>query len=642
MSLPRYNSLPHFFETIVEQYADYTFLLEKTNGSYQGTTYRQVREQVHAFAAGLISLGFEKGDRATMLCEGCNNWVVSELGIFFAGGINVPMSVKLNESHELMYRILHSESKFVMVSSRQAGKIRAIRGQLPLVQKLIVLDGEIENTETEISFAAVLEQGKHYLQTNQSEFENIWKSVQPGDIANICYTSGTTAEPKGIMLSHDNYISNVFQAYSLFEIDHTWRTLLILPWDHAFAHTVGIYCMMGKGASLASVDLGKSPMDVIKNIPLNIKEVKPNMLLSVPALATNFKKNIEKGIRDKGRLTQMLFKHALNVAYRYNGNGQEKGKGLRFLLKPLVSLYDAVLFKKVRASFGGNLKFFVGGGALLDIEFQRFFYAIGIPMLQGYGLTEAAPIISANNLEQHLFGSSGRLVADLELKICDEHGNELPAGYAGEIVVRGRNTMLGYWKNEEATAKSLKHGWLYTGDLGYVVPTGFFYVLGRFKSLLIADDGEKYSPETIEEAFCAESPFIDQCMLHNNQNPYTICLVVPNKEQLLSYLKHKHLNPESKEGHEHALLKIEMEIQKFRENGHHTQKFPQRWLPGSIGILAESFNEQNGLMNSTLKMVRGKITDRYKDRITHMYTSEGKTILNTLNFRDVAELLGSK
>jgi len=220
----------------------------------------------------------------------------------------------------------------------------------------------------------------------------------------------------------------------------------------------------------------------------------------------------------------------MKIAYRYNGLGWDRGKGMKVFLKPLYGLFDAVVFKKVRKAMGGNMRFFIGGGALLDIELQRFFYAIGIPMYQCYGLTEASPVISVNSPEIHKLGSSGRIVENLEVRICDDGGNEVPQGEKGEIVIRGENVMKGYWKNEQATADTIKEGWLFTGDMGYMDADGFLYVLGRFKSLLIADDGEKYSPEGIEEALAAGSSLIDQVMLYNDHDPYTVALIVPNRE----------------------------------------------------------------------------------------------------------------
>ncbi len=402
----------------------------------------------------------------------------------------------------------------------------------------------------------------------------------------------------------------------------------------------GIYCMMGKGASLASIQIGKTGMETLKNIPVNIKENKPNLLLSVPALAANFKKNIEKGINDKGFFVKMLFKNALSISYKYNNDGFHKGPGLTSLYKPLIKLYDKILFSKIREGFGGRLDFFVGGGALLDIEYQRFFYAIGMPMFQGYGLTEASPIISSNSLAKHKLGSSGYLVKNMLLKICDEKGNELPVGEHGEIVIQGENVMQGYWNNPEATAQALRDGWLYTGDMGYMDSDGFLYVLGRFKSLLISDDGEKYSPEGIEEAYTGHCKYISQCMLYNNQNPYTIALIVPDKTQLLSHLKHKGLDPVSDEGVHEAIHCIGHELNRFRKHGHFSDMFPQRWLPAAIGILPAPFTEENLMINSTMKMVRGKITEHYTQLIDFLLTQEGKELYHKKSVENMRRFLG--
>jgi long-chain acyl-CoA synthetase len=633
------QTIPGFFEENVNKFSDNVFLWEKTGAAYQGTTYQQVKELVEQFAAGLLSLGVTRGDRIALLSEGRNAWVVSELGLLFIGAINIPLSVKLNEPDEIRYRLAHAGASMVIVSGNQAKKIRDISKSLPDLKKLILLDGDAAD-ETEVTYKTLLEMGKVFLTTSPGEFQKACQLVQPTDPANICYTSGTTADPKGIVLSHNNYVANVYQAYTLMDIPQHYTTLLILPWDHCFAHTGGIYSMMGKGASMASVQVGKTGMETLKNIPVNIKEIKPNLLLSVPALASNFKKNIEKGISDKGFLVKTLFKNAMSISYQYNGDGWNKGRGLTFLYKPLIKLYDKILFSKIREGMGGRLDFFIGGGALLDIEFQRFFYAIGMPMFQGYGLTEASPIISSNSLKKHKLGSSGYLVGDMLLKICNEKGNELPVGEHGEIVIKGENVMLGYWNNPEASAQSLRDGWLYTGDLGYMDKDGFLYVLGRFKSLLIADDGEKFSPESIEETYIGQSQYISQCMLFNNQNPYTIVLIVPEKSSILKHLHHKGLDPASDAGIHEAIRCIGHELNQYRKHGHYGHMFPHRWLPAAIGILPAPFTEENHMVNTTMKMVRGKITAHYKPLIDFLYTSDGKELYHKKNIENMKAFLG--
>ncbi len=603
---------------------------EKKTDSYNGSTYAEIHSIVRLCAAGLISIGINKGDRLALISEGRNDWVISELGILYAGAINVPLSVKLDELSDLKFRLAHSGCRMVIVSGGHVHKVRAIKNDLAELEKIILLDGEPQSNE-EMKFSSLLEIGKEFLKAHAPEFDLRWRSVGEDDPANICYTSGTTADPKGIVLTHRNYTANVEQASGLLPIPQDYCSLLILPWDHCFAHTAGIYTLMKNGASMASVQVGKTPIETLKNVPINIRESKPTFLLSVPALAKNFRKNIEKGVRDKGEKVEKLFNKAISLGYTINGIGWDRGKNGTLIEKLQYKLFDALIFKKIRKGFGGRLRFFIGGGALLDIELQRFFYAIGIPMFQGYGLTEAAPIISANVPKRHKLGSSGFIVPNLEVRICDDGGNELPVGQQGEIVVKGENVMAGYWKNEKATRETIRDGWLYTGDLGYVDADNFLYVLGRAKSLLIGHDGEKYSPEGIEEAIVGNSPYIDQIMLYNNQSMYTVALNVLNKENILRYLKQQNLTAESDEGQNAVLRLIEAEISEYKSGGKYAGEFPERWLPAAVAVLGEGFTEQNRFLNSTLKMVRGKIMEFYKDRLDFLFTVEGKDICNHQN-----------
>ncbi len=618
------------FETTVANYPDNIYLWEKKGGEYEGTTYKQTHQSVLNLAAGLMAIGFKKGDRAGLVSEGRNDWIISELGLLYAGGINVPLSVRLHEN-ELIFRLRHSESKYIFVSGTYAPLVENIRGSLPDLEKVIYIDGKKNPGENDLDLAELIKKGKAFLKSHRNELEKIWKKIQPDDLANISYTSGTTADPKGIMLSHLNYAANVVQSNTLMELQSDWRTLAILPWDHAFAHTACLYVFMYKGASIASVETGKTPMETLKNIPKNIKEIQPTLLMSVPAFSKKFRQNIEGQIRKKGETLYNVFRFALKVAYTYNGLGYNRGKGWRFVLKPLLWIFDQILFKKIREGFGGKLKFFIGGGALLDIELQRFFYAVGIPVCQGYGLTEAAPVISSNALHAIKFGSSGKLVKYLELKILDEEGNELPPGQKGEIVVKGDNVMLGYWKNPEATAETLKNGWLHTGDMGYMDADGFLYVLGRFKSLLIGNDGEKFSPEGIEEAIVEKSPFIQQLMLYNNQNPYTTGMLVPDIDALNRELRKRDKEPGSDDAAREALKILQAEIDQYKTGGEKEEMFPDRWLPATFVVLPEAFTQDNGLLNTTMKMVRGKIGDYFDKELEFLYSPLAKNIENDVN-----------
>jgi long-chain acyl-CoA synthetase len=617
-----------FVEKYTRQYANLTFLREKPDKVWTETSFEKTRLEAYRIAAGLMTLGVEKGDKISLLSEGRNLWIIGELGILYSGAVNVPLSIKLEEGGDLVFRIRHSDSRMVMVSGSQLPKIRKILPQLPQVEKVIVFDPMPEYGEKEIFIGDVQKAGDEFLASHKDEFEARWRSVGPDDYANISYTSGTTADPKGILLTHRNYTANVEQAHSVIGVDEGDVMLIILPLDHCFAHVAGFYTMMSYGASIATVPQGKTAMASLKNIPIAIKETRPAVMLSVPALARNFKKNIESGIKAKGPKVEKLYNFALNNAIKYNKEYYNRGGILNWWRKPLMWIFDRLIFKNVREGFGGRMKFFVGGGALLDIELQRYFCAVGMPMFQGYGLSEATPIICSNAPGHAIFGSSGRVVKPMDIKICDTDGKELPYGERGEIVIRGENVMAGYWKNPQATAETVVDGWLHTGDMGYMKDPEFLWVVGRFKSLLISPDGEKYSPEGFEDGLTDGSKYIEQVVLHNNQDPYTIVLIVPNKEALKDWAKSCGKDPSTEEGKKEMLSKIQSEIDSYRKGGSREGLFPERWLPAAVAVLPEPFTEQNHMVNSTMKIVRGKVEKFYADRIEYAYTTEGKNLYN--------------
>ena len=626
------------FERSCEKFPDNPYLWEKKNGKFAATSYMEVKREVLNFAGALCQLGMDREDRIALLSEGCNAWVYSELGMLYAGGVNVPLSIKLTDN-EIVFRVEHSQARFLIVSANFLNRVRGIEGRIGGVEKIIVIHSDI-NEGKYVSFELLQREGEIWRGEHKELLNDRIRAVTEDDLVNISYTSGTTAEPKGIMLSHRNYVTNVLQSDSLIQIPAYYRILLFLPWDHSFAHTVGLYSFMYNGASLVSVDYGRSGMEYLRNIPENLQEVKPHILLSVPALAKNFRKNIEAGIKAKGRFTDRFYHLGLKIAYTYNGFGDDRGRGWKVLLKPWVKLWDALLFSKLRKQvFGGNLRFFVGGGALLDIELQRYYAALGIPMFQGYGLSEASPVISSNTPGRYRFGSSGILVKPIDLKVCDEEGQELPQGQKGELWIRGGNVMAGYWRNEKSTAETIVDGWLHTGDLGYLHPGGWLYVLGRFKSLLIANDGEKYSPEGIEETIAEQSKYIDYCILYNNQSPYTAGLIVPNKMALREYIEKQDVESDSMDAYRVMLKKIQSELMAYRVGGKHAHLFPERWLPAVVAVLPEALNEQNGMINSTMKVVRAKVYDRFKEEIDYLYTPEGKEITNKRNLQNLKQLI---
>lgn len=623
-----------FVEQYTAKYGNETFLREKVDGVWKETSFNTTREEAHILAAGFMSMGLEKGDKVALISEGRNYWIFSELGILYAGAVNVPLSFKLESDTDLTFRINHSDARFVIASQTQIDKIRRVIDRCPKVEKVIVMD-PIELKDGEIYIGDIRAAGKEYLKEHQDLLLERMASVGPDDYANISYTSGATADPKGILLTHRNYTANVDQALSVISIDRGDVMLIILPLDHCFAHVAGFYVMMKCGGSIATVPCGKSTVSLLKNIPTAIKEVRPHVLLSVPTLSRNFKKSFDNAIKKSGSFVEKLYEFGIKNAETYNREYYNAGKPCwkMWWRKPINAVIDKLVFSKVREGFGGRIKFFVGGGALLDIELQRYYCAIGMPVFQGYGLSEATPVICSNSMGHARFGSSGRVVKPMDIKICDEDGKEIPNGETGEIVIRGENVMAGYWKNPEATAKTIVDGWLHTGDRGYICKEDpeYLYVTGRFKSLLIASDGEKYSPEGYEDSLADGSKFIETSMLYNNQSPYTVVLVIPNKTLLAEEVKKAGLDPGSLEGKKAQLSIIKEEVDAYRPGGRRAGMFPERWLPASVIVGDTPFTEQNGMLNTTMKMVRGKVEKFYADRIEYAMTVEGKDIMNQKN-----------
>jgi len=286
------KTIVELLENSALKYGNNPYLLEKKTDRYEAITYRETKEEAYKVAAGFISLGIRKGDRIALLSEPRTDWVISELGILHPGGVSVPLSIALKEGADLKFRLEHSEAKWIIVSAGQLPKINSIRQDLKKLEKVILLDPKDSYNPDEIWLGEVKKKGEVYLGSSYDRFLGIINSVVGDDFANISYTSGTTADPKGIILTHRNYTANIEQTLTLMNVPEWWSTLLILPWDHSFGHTVGIYIMMAVGASLAAVQS-------LKNISSNIQEIKPVFLLSAPALAKSLRKGIEKGIREK-------------------------------------------------------------------------------------------------------------------------------------------------------------------------------------------------------------------------------------------------------------------------------------------------------------------------------------------------------
>ena len=617
------------------KYYNKNYISEKVEKTWISKTFSEVDLESDYFAISLINKGFVKDDKIAILAEGRINWIVGEFGILKNRCISVPLSIKLLPE-EILFRLIHSDSKAIITSKNNIEKVLKISDKFiknfkifyidKLDKELVTLIEKYKfNKDNFFIFDDLINYGKQNFESQKTNLEKIKSEINENDIVNISYTSGTTGNPKGIMLSHLNYYSNSLDADLHFELPEFYKTLLILPLDHSFAHTVGIYISLLKGINISFVDSRGGGLNTLKNIPINLKEINPDFLLTVPALTGNFMNKIKAGIKEKGNIINKIFNLGIKSAIKINKNGYNKSKNI---FSNLINYFPYLLakkliFKKVKTIFGSNIKFFVGGGALLDINQQNFYYSIGVPVFQGYGLTESSPIISANTIKNHKLGSSGKIIPNIECFIFDDNNKPLGKGKKGQIVIKGNNVMHGYYKNPKATNEVLKNDMLFTGDLGYIDNDNFLYVVGREKALLISDDGEKYSPDEIEETIVNTSEIIQQLMLYNDHKNKTTCLITLNNTNIKNIISDKKVKTP-----EQLLDIIANDLFKIKKS---ENTFPTKWLPSTFAIIPEPFSEENKMINSTMKMVRYKITKTYMDTINYMYSKEGKNYKNKKN-----------
>lgn len=609
------------------KYGDRAYTNTRTEAGWLACSYAQTDVQSDQVAAYLLHHGFKAGQTIGILSEGKSSWVTCELGAIKARMISVPLSIKLTPE-EIAFRINHSEAVALAVSSNTLGNAIKASSLFDHPVMFVYLDAQDERLEEHICSAdwkqdvdyvpwdTLMLDGRTLLEQSPDMVKDVEALIDEQDTINICYTSGTTGNPKGIMLTHVNYFVNAHDAIELFQLpDARFETLVVLPVDHSFAHTVGIYTSLLRGITLHFVDSRGSNAAIIRNFPKNLVETNPVFLMTVPSITGNFMKKMTQGIHQKGAFIEGIFSRGLEAGILRNGDGCNRpGAWVQFKTWFPYTLANLLVFPKLREIFGSRMLYCVGGGALLEAKQQRFFAAIGVPVFQGYGLTEAAPIISSNSPQRYKFGTSGMVAKSEICKIMVDETTEASVGQRGEIVIKGENVMKGYFKNPAASAEVLKDGWLWTGDLGYYDEDGFLVVTGRAKALLIGKDGEKYSPEEVEEVMINNVPLLNQLMVYNDHKPITTALVTLQEDVVGRMLEEK--------GCKNAEEALEAVLAELRIYEPQAAAIPKMWLPSRFAMIEKPFSEADGLVNSTMKLVRYKTAEFYKDRIAQLYESE--------------------
>ncbi len=629
-----------------QRYPQRSYTAKKTDEGWKGWSFAETDSESDQIAAALLKLGFARESKVAIISEGRPEWITGEFGVLKAACVSVPLSIKLS-FEEVAFRVNHSDSKGFLISSNTISKLVDAWPHITEKPVIFYLDEPDAHFESALkglkltrgkdiyTWQDLLELGSTALGKTPSMISELEKEIDEQDVVNICYTSGTTGNPKGIMLTHLNYWANAVDGIALFDIpDATFSTLIILPLDHSFAHTVGTYASLLRGITMYFVDARGGSMNIIRNIPKNLVETNPMFLMTVPSLSGNFMKKMVSGVAKKGGLINKIFTAGVAAGIRINGDGYNKPSlWVRFTSFFPHKLASLLIFPKLREVFGSQINYCVGGGALLEVRQQNFFASIGVPIYQGYGLTEAAPIICSNTPSKHKFGTSGVVAPSIDCRIMKSETEEAAVGERGEIVIKGENVMKGYYKNEEASNEVLKDGWLWTGDLGYYDEDGFLVVTGRAKALLIAPDGEKYSPEEVEEGIINHSTCVSQVLVYNDHKIFTSGLVTLNPAELKAWAGN--LSGTDDEKVESLLKMIFEDLLRYKKE--EPGLIPKQWDPASFEIIAKEFSEEDKLVNSTMKLVRYKVIEYYQDRIDAMY--EEKEFFNDRNRAAVKELI---
>lgn len=586
---------------VVNAHGSKTSLMAKKAGSYQGFSYNELLERVKYFALGLASLGIKHGDRVAVISENRPEWAIADFGILALGATNVPIYPTITPL-QIEYILSDSGSKSIIVSTPELQeKLFKIFDNLPELEKIIYMDDNGVPKDYMIKYEKLYELGKAFEKDHPGYFEQAVRQVRPDDLCGIIYTSGTTGAPKGVMLTHNNLLSNVKAALDVIKADATDTFLSFLPLCHSFERMAGHFTAIAAGATIAYAES-------VDTVAQNLGEVKPTLMTSVPRLFEKIYARIIENANAGSPLKRKIFWWAINTGEKY-ANVQFAGKKPGGWLKFKHNLAHKLVYSKLQHRVGGRLRFFVSGGAPLSKEIAEFFYKAGILILEGYGLTETSPVIAVNRENKFKFGSVGPAIPGVEIKIAED----------GEILTRGPHVMKGYYKNPEATAEAIDaEGWLHTGDIGLLDEEGFLYITDRKKNIIVTSGGKNVTPATIENLLVT-SPYIEQVMVIGDKRNFLTALIVPKFDALKKFAAEKGIsfasieelvqNPEIYDLVAADIQKLTFELARFEQ----IKKFT---------LMPKEFTVESGELTPTLKVKRKVVVEKYADIIDKMYQAE--------------------
>ncbi len=623
-TLVAFETLTDLYLNLAQKYenSDKTAFAYKPspNAEYKTVTWDTVKQDVTAVASYLLDQGIEKDDRIAILSENRYEWMVVDLAIQMVGAINVSLYTTL-PPNQCEFILKDSEAKIFFVSTGiQLKKAVKIFDNCPDLKSIIAFDEPkvkkyIKGDQVKL-FDTICAAGMRAESNVREELKKRSGSVKSEDVATFIYTSGTTGQPKGVMLTHRNIVSNVKAAHDCISISEEDRCLSFLPLCHSFERTAGYYAMIAGGAEIYYAES-------VDTVARNMTEVHPTIVVSVPRLFEKMYNLVNKSVKEGSAIQQSIFSWALNV-------GEKHWKGKRGLVSLQKKIADKLVFDKLKERTGGRIRFFVSGGAALPSEIGMFFMAAGLNIIEGYGLTETSPVMCCNPYGQEVMGTVGQVINGVTVGIqrledgkilAQVSGEDYPTDVtceAGEILNRGPNTMKGYWKNEEATREMIDDdGWLHTGDVGHFV-NGRLKITDRIKHMIVNAGGKNIYPGPIEDMF-KTSPWIDQLVVVGEKKAFMAALIVPDFEALEKYAKEQQISYSGMDD----LLKNEAILNLYNKEirGFSTELASHEKIR-DFRLVSNEFTVETGELTPTLKVKRRIIEDKYAHLINDIFSED--------------------
>lgn len=594
------GTLNRLFFDAVEKFKKANALQVKKGGSWHPISSRELGDSVRHVALGLLEFGVKPGDRVAILSENRPEWAIADFACLTAGLTDVPIYPTL-PAEQIPYILNDSGTVAIFTSTpEQAAKIAQVRSQCKTL-RLVIGFGDATRPGEDYTVEQVRARGQAADNPQRSaEYKQRALAVKPDDLATLIYTSGTTGEPKGVMLTHDNIYSNVMASAAAIPFTGDDTCLSFLPLSHIFERMAGHYLMVHTGTSIAYAES-------IDTVPINMQEIRPTLVLSVPRLYEKMYARVLENALAGGAIKKRIFFWARGVADRW-ADRKLAGHEPHGMLARQYAIAQKLVFSKLKARTGNRLRYFVSGGAPLASEINKFFYAAGLVILEGYGLTETSPVIAVNMPDAFRIGTVGKLVPGVEVRIAPD----------GEILTRGPHVMKGYYNKPDATRESIDaDGWFHTGDIG-LLEDGFLRITDRKKDIIVTAGGKNIAPQPIENKV-KTNKYVSQAVMIGDKRKFPAMLIVPNWDNLEKYAGYKNIIwTDRRQLLEMPTIQAKMNKEVFKE----LQGLASYEMPKKIALLEHDFSIERGELTPTLKVKRRVVDKTYKDVIDRLYAEE--------------------